>query len=608
MTIMDETGELYVYGTYSEDGELKFSELDDKPVKGDQVLLHCILSQYSGSNQVQNARLISFVHPDAPAIDVNEYTSMTIAEAREAETGAKVRVSGVVARITYATGFKPAGVVLVDGTSSIYVYDSDLAGQAAIGNTVEIAAEKTYWILDSEVSNAEKYGYIGACQLDNATVLSNDKGESDFDKSWITETTVKELLETPFSENITSLIFKADAYIQKAPGSGFVNYYIDDLDALDDYEGATGTYVYTQCNGGDFEWLDKFDGKVCTVYFMALNAKSTTSGCNWRLLPVEVIDDGFEFDTNEAAKFAVIYHGVGQFLTQYTGDPALELITSVDAEGLGFKGATLSYSSSDDSVVSFTTDENGVVTLHCGKAGTATVTVKGSYGENEYTETVEITVGANEEFDSISVSEAISADNNTEVTVKGIIGPSLANQSGFYLIDESGAIPVRIAKTDFEGLAIGHEIIVKGTRTITKDGGGQICIDSATVVANAYGEHAYSTESFIKDKTMDEIKAIADSAEATTNVYVVTALVQKTSVTQGTYTNVTFNVGGLLLYTGNSAQYSWLEALFAEGETEATLTVELALCDWNAKGLKGCVLAVVNEDGSKIYNQLNFQQ
>ena len=167
---------------------------------------------------------------------------------------------------------------------------------------------------------------------------------------------------------------------------------------------------------------------------------------------------------------------------------------------------------------------------------------------------------------------------------------------------------MRIAKTDFEGLAIGHEIIVKGTRTITKDGGGQICIDSATVVANAYGEHAYSTESFIKDKTMDEIKAIADSPDVTTNVYVVTALVQKTSTTQGSYTNVTFNVGGLLLYTGSPTQYSWLEALFAEGETEATLTVELALCDWNAKGLKGCVLAVVNEDGSKIYNQLNFQQ
>jgi hypothetical protein len=63
----------------------------------------------------------------------------------------------------------------------------------------------------------------------------------------------------------------------------------------------------------------------------------------------------------------------------------------------------------------------------------------------------------------------------------------------------------------------------------------------------------------------------------------------------------------VLLYTGNANQYSWIQDnFFAEGELEATLTVELALCDWNAKGLKGCVLAVYNEDGSKVYNELNF--
>ena len=105
--------------------------------------------------------------------------------------------------------------------------------------------------------------------------------------------------------------------------------------------------------------------------------------------------------------------------------------------------------------------------------------------------------------------------------------------------------------------------------------------------------------------TIEEIKAIQDSPEATTNVFVVTAVVQKTSKQQGSYTNVTFNVGGILLYTSSAKQYSWIESFFAEGETEATLTIELALCDWNAKGLKGCILSVITEDG-KVYNELNF--
>ena len=41
MTIADETGEIYVYGTYSADGALRYSEMEERPVKGDEVLLSC---------------------------------------------------------------------------------------------------------------------------------------------------------------------------------------------------------------------------------------------------------------------------------------------------------------------------------------------------------------------------------------------------------------------------------------------------------------------------------------------------------------------------------------------------------------------------------------
>ena len=599
MYIADETGELLVYNTKNSDGTVGYADMSERPVKGDEVLLYCTLNNHNGTNQVKSAWVVEFKHNEVE-IDPSEYADMTIANARDAELGAKIKISGVVAQITYATGKKPSGVILVDGTSSIYVYDGDVAGQVNVGNTITVAGEKASWILETEMSNAEKYGYKGACQLDSALLISNDNGNSAFDKSWIEETTVKEIMDTPVSENITNKIFKVTALVKKVPGSGFVNYYIDDLD------GVTGSYVYTQCNGSDFSWLDEFDNKLCTVYFVAINAKSTASGCVWRFLPVEVIDNGYVFDTAKTAEYAVKYHGVTQFLNSYTGDPAIQLQTLVSSELLGFEGATLSYASSDNEVVYFTTD-NGVVTFHCGKAGTATITVTGSYNGNTYSEDVEITVSANEDVEYISVGDAIKTENNSIVTVKGIVGPSLVNKVGFYLIDESGAIAVQVSSEVMATLEIGYEVIIKGNRTITKDGGGQINIENATVVSNKYGSHSYSTESFIKDATIDDIKAITDSASATTGVYVVTALVSKTSTQQGSYTNVTFNVGGLLLYTGNAKQYSWIESFFAEGETSATLTVELALCDWNAKGLKGCVLAVVNEDGTKVLNTLNFK-
>ena len=588
MIIEDDTGSIKVASLSLKNGT-SYAAMAEKPNELDEVLLHCSLEKVSGVWQIKVAYLVEFT-----AIEPNIETC-TIAEARDAEKDTLVNVSGVVACITYANGHIPSGVILVDETSSIYVYGKEIAESVSIGNKITVNATKTYWILETEINNAEKFGYEGACQLDNATLISNDMGSNSFDKSWITETTIKEIMDTPVTENITNKIFKATALVKKAPGQGFVNYYIDDID------GVTGSYVYTQCNGSDFSWLDKYDGKFCTVYFVAINAKSSASGCVWRFLPIEVSYDNYVFDTANAAEYAVKYHGLGQFQTSYTGDPAIELISQVSNELIGVEGATLSYTSDNEKVVYFT-NTDGIITLHCGEAGTATITVTGFYGGKEYSDTVTITVEEAAKIESITVSEAIGAENNTLVTVHGIVGPSLANQTGFYLIDESGVVAVRVAKTAFEGLEIGHEIIVTGTRTITKDGGGQICIDNATIESNVYGENKYSTETFITGKTVADICAIADSAEATTSVYVVTATISRVV---GGYSTNTYLVDGdnqFMLYAGGPGNYAWLDTYNGQ-----TVTVEVAVCDWNAKGLKGCVLSITLDDGTQIYNELNFQ-
>ena len=420
MYITDETGEIYVYGTRGADGTTYFDALPERPAKGDEVLLLCTLSQYNGESQVKLAHLIDFTHTPV-VIDPSQYTDSTIEAAREAEADSLLKVKGVVARITYSSGKVPQGLILVDGTSSIYVYGVDVAGQVSIGNTIEVVGKKTYYVLGSEQSNANKFGYLGANQIDEAILLSNDKGNTEFDKSWITESSVKEIMDTPVSEDITNKIFKVNALITKAPGNGFTNYYIDDID------GKTGSYVYTQCNGGDFEWLDQFDGKICTVYLVAQNAKSTSSGCTWRFLPVEVIDENYAFNTDDAGKYAVLYEGIPQFMATYTGDPAIKLISSVSSELLGFEGATLSYSSSNEAVVSFTT-ENGVTTFHGGEPGTATVTITGTFNGKSYSETVEIEIKEAPKFDTISIADAAAKEVGTEVYLRGIVGPSAVNQ------------------------------------------------------------------------------------------------------------------------------------------------------------------------------------
>ena len=595
MIIEDETGSISVYGTYGgADGEILYPDLEYVPVKGDEVLLHCILQNFNGTPEIKNARLIEYKNNQGN-IDISSYTSATVAEARAAAKDATLKVDGVVARITYANGMKPSGFILVDETSSIYVYDGDAAQNVKIGNKVEVAGTKDYWILDTEQNNAAKHGYKGCNQLTDVTIVSNDnKTDNAFDTSWITETTVKDLLETPVTEDITTKIFKVNALVSKAPGSGFTNYYFNDLD------GKTGSYTYTQCNGNDFAWLDEFDGKICTVYLMALNAKSTSSECVYRFLPVSVKYENFAFDTAQTANHVMKYYAYDQFLTAYTGNPQLELVTSISSELLGFENATVAYTSSNTASVKFT-EKDGKTILECVAPGTATVTITVEYNGVTATETIDITVSALD-IHGGTVKSAIDAELNSIVTVEGIVGPSLVNRNGFYLIDNTGVIAVVVKdSTVWEGLAVGQKVVIEGKRNNGEnDHTSQTCITDAVIKANHYGNHEYDTSTFITGKTLAEFAAINYTPDSATTVYVLKATVNKAET--AFYTNYEIVSGNtkVLLYCSSAKQYTFLDQ-FAGQE----VMLELAPCNWNDKDFKACVLAVYTDSG-KVVNTLNF--
>ena len=595
MVIEDETGSILVYGTYSEDGSIGYADMTDKPYKGAEVLLHCTLQLFKNNSEVQNARLIAFENVTLSDAD---YQEMSVQDARLAEKGTKIKVDGVVAQITYANGMIPNGFYLVDDTNSIYVFDGDIAANVAEGNTVTILAEKDWWILDTEQSNAEKYGYKGCNQLTDAWLWANDKGNTEPDYSWVEETTVKAIMDTPVTEDITTTIYKVNALVKKSVGADFINYYIDDLD------GTTGSYIYTQCNGSDLDWLEEFNGKICTVYLSVINAKSTSSGCNWRFKVLKVLDEGFTFDKANAPQFALDYYAADQFESKYTADPALEVLSSVSSDLLGFEGVALSYASDSTNVIYFT-EEEGVLKMHTGSdSGTANVTITATLNGVSATKVLAITYEKAAEIPSITVAEAITTALGTEITVKGIVGPSVINQkSGFYLFGEDGSmIAVRLQEAAMvANIEIGHEIVIKGTRnrkfSETKTDFGQSDIYNAVVLQNNYGNHAYSTAKFT-ESTIDSLASVDVTADYTTNGYIVSCKVsvgQNAVVLQGENSTIT-------LYASGVSAYSWL----SNYAKDQVVTLEIALCNWNAKGYKACVLAICLEDGTKILNTTNF--
>ena len=613
MTIEDPTGTLSVYGTYSSDGAKRYSELDEKPVKGDTVLLYGTIQNYqSKTSEIKSGWIIEFTK-GIPSWSEDDYTEMTIGEAREAAVDSLVKVTGVVSRITFANGMKPNGFIIVGDNSSIYVYDNQIAIEVAVGNKITLLAKKTMFIASKEASSAKKFGYKGACQLIDGHLLSNDESTNDLDLSFAQEKTVKEVIETSPSANITSLIYHSNALIKRVQkeGQSFVNYYIDDLD------GKTGSYVYTACDGKDFAWMDQYDGKICSVYYTALNAKSTSTGVLFRFLPIKIEDNNYQFDKAEAPKFAVEYYGLEQFDTSYSADPEKEMLTSVTSDLLNFGTATLSYSSNNTALAYFENGEDGKVIFHInsGSEGTATITVTGHLdGQTDFSKSMDIKITKPVDVSSaVNVKAAIDASKGTELLVKGVIGPSLVNKNGFYLIDETGSLAVVMNSTDeFNGLQIGQTVYIKGKRDLFASARNgtpsyfESCMTGCQIVKNEFGNEDYSTASFIKGKTLADLIAlpVTDNYH-TAEVYVITAGLKFVSTKN--YSNAYLKDGDseMRLYCTNaSSQYQWINPYVDDTKT---YTMEVAVCNWNNKNYyTACLLSITDSNGNKVMNTFNF--
>lgn len=613
MTIEDPTGTLYVYGTYSSDGVKRYSELDEKPVEGDTVLLYGTIQNFqSKTPEIKSGWIIEF-KKGTPSWSEDDYTEMTIGEAREAHVDSLVKVTGVVSRITFASGMKPNGFIIVGDNSSIYVYDSKIATSVAIGNKITLLAKKTMFIASKEASSAKKFGYKGACQLIDGHLLSNDESTNDLDLSFAQEKTVKEVIETSPSDNITSLIYHSNALIKRVQkeGQNFVNYYIDDLD------GKTGSYVYTSCDGKDFAWMDQYDGKICSVYYTALNAKSTSTGVLFRFLPIKIEDNNnYQFDKAEAPKFAVEYYGLEQFDTVYSADPKKEMLTSVTSDLLNFGTATLSYSSNNNDLAYFKTEDGKVIFhINSGTEGTATITVTGHLDDQkDFSKTMDIKIVKPVDVSSaVNVKAAIDASKGTELLVKGVIGPSLVNKDGFYLIDETGSLAVVMnSRDELNGLQIGQTVYIKGKRDLfasSRKGTPsyfESCMTGCQIVKNEFGNVDYSTASFIKGKTLADLIAlpVADNYH-TAEVYVITAGLKFVSTKN--YSNAYLKDGDseMRLYCTNAAgQYKWINPYVDDTKT---YTMEVAVCNWNDKNyFTACLLSITDSNGNKVMNTLNF--
>ena len=607
MYITDGTKDLYIYGVYSADGVKRYPELEEKPYTGDEVFLYGFVKTYKGSPEMGASWLQKMISHQGET-DINDYKASSVLEARSTAKGGKVRITGVVAKINHANGMVPNGFYLIDKTSSIYVYSKEIAGRVEEGEEIEVAGVRDDYIIDTELKYAQQYGYQGSIQLTDAIFIKSNGKNKEFDKSWISNSSVKEMMDTPLSDNITTKVFKVNAIINKAPGAGFVNYYINDLD------NKTGSYVYSMCNGSDFAYLNEFDGKICTVYLAIHNAKSTNSGIVYRLLPIAVEENkNFSMSDEEIINFALNYDVKSQFLKLYNSDPELEVLTHVSNAFIPFVNVEISYESSNTELINFANEE-GKLVMHVAKGnGAVTVTAKGAYQGKNASLPIVINVSDVEIPETLSIADVIAAEDDTTVAVKGIVMSSLVNQTGFYINDGTGVIAVRTNSETLQNIELGNEVVMQGKRThVIKEGSsnvGQSCIDNATLIVNLMGKNNYSTATFITDQTFDQIyehKNDQAKVDLTTNVYVAKCYLVKKSSQYSTNYYLSDKDGSkqFSLYAGSGSQYKSYDVFLESGE----ITVTFMLVDWNSKGEFRACIVTATDGTNTVLNSLNFKK
>lgn len=598
MTITDGKDDIGIYGLYREDGE-KFSEIENKPIVGDVIYIYGPLKKYHEEIELNGAFLIKFEEGNKEDIDLSNYEVVSINDARAKEVNAKVLVTGVVANITYANGRKPNGVYLFDNTDSIYVYSNDIATSVKVGDKIEVAAERANFILETEMALAKEHGYEGAIQLDNAHLINKISENNEIDLSWTKEKTIKEIMDTNHRvENLTSTTFKVKAFINKREGTGFINYYFNDLDNM------TGSYVYSMNNGSDFDWLDKYDGELRIVYLSVINAKATASGIVYRFIPI-AIGDIYEYDQSYNTEFAIKYFALDQFEESYTEgfSPDKEMITNVVAEHLGIANVKLTYSSSNEESVYFEEVGDKLI-LKTDKRGSAEITIRAIDGAYTYEGKVTIDVVEPPKVTTITVDEAIKSADDTKVTVKGIVAASIVNKVGFYLVDETGLIAIQMTAEALKGIELGNEVIIEGIKTHiggSDSAVGQIVIDKAEVLINYKGNHEYSTASFKTGKTLEDFMDLDKLVDYSTEVYVFEATIfyEETPF----FTRYQIRDGDLQMniYSSSGSQLGFLTPF-----QNQKVTIEFTVVNWNGKGWSGSIISVTDGTTKAVSDQ-NFR-
>lgn len=181
MYIEDDAGnKLYIYGTYSADGSVRYDAMEVKPNVGDEVVLMGELSTYNGESQMKNGWMLAHTPAPEPPAPVPDPVEISIAKANEIAMGQEHNtytaemyiVTGVVSEIKNET-YGNMYIQDAEG-NSLYLYGlyneageryDAMATKPVVGDTITVVG-----VLGQ---------YYGSAQMKNGTMTAHTPGKGD---------------------------------------------------------------------------------------------------------------------------------------------------------------------------------------------------------------------------------------------------------------------------------------------------------------------------------------------------------------------------------------------------------------------------------------------
>ncbi|MCB9498234.1 MAG: Ig-like domain-containing protein [Erysipelotrichaceae bacterium] len=501
--------------------------------------------------------IVLYVHPAITEISA----------VRNLEVSQEIVVTGIVSGFVYTGQSTPyiTGMYIADDTGCIYIYGENQAKSVSLYNEVIVKGTKSYYIPETDTGSAATMNYQGELQLTNPVILKNNGGTNAIPSSAITVTnTLATINDVPITTDITGNLYQITGRILKVEGSGYTNYYLQDLNRVD------SLLVYTQCNGKDFSYLDDYDGKAVSILLNVILAKPGVNA--WRIYPTTVVEEITVTDAQEVA------YGLERAKLDISDEFAESVSITFNKNDSALAGLTRTISSTNPYIAITENENDYTIAITVDVTGQADLLITVSYNGVVNSTTKTINLVGKPEYTAISLHEARSQEDGTMVTIEAVVARLVYKSGtdtplGAFIADDTDSFFIYNNADYMESLSEvteGNLIAVSGTVThyiadaakaTANNYSGDFQIKDITLIYNDNGTHTIPS-GIIASTTVQAITETLGSTNLSGTIFEVSGIITKTSSSfySTYYVKDATQTYSLNVYSQkNGAEFGWLD-------------------------------------------------